>query len=209
MSGIHFEPEGGNVPSFPGGSGPSGPATPGFGATGQSGGSGAPSPMQVAASAAPTGPVNEYEEPPVPTVASAPKSFSPLPTGATLTNFSAKGNQITVSLNLNTGNPLWLTTYNYQATVSPAQLASLQGSGATSLSAALASMTPPPSFQCTSAMNTLTHFPSNMALFAKEFPYEYQKFMKNIEIQIFEQVNQQQNAAMAQIKQTMQQMESD
>jgi hypothetical protein len=209
---INFDPQGGSGPPLPSQE-PSGTAAPGFGAPASSASStGAPTPMQLAASstpAAPTGPVNEYEEPPAPTVASAPSSPVPPGPGGTLTNFAIKGNQLTVSLNLPTSSSLWLTQYTYTATVTPAQIASLARSGASSMAEGLANATPPLSFKCTSAMNSLTKFPSNMALFAKEFPYEYHKFMVNLAIQIFQQVHTQQDAAVAQMKQTMQQMESD
>lgn len=168
-----------------------------------------PSPMDLAATTAPSGPTGEYEEPPVPSMSSAPGSPVPPGPGGTLSNFNLQGNQLTVSLNINIGNKWWQNTYDYQATLTDGQIAALKSSGAGSLTAALQHIVPPPAYKCTNATNTLTHFPSNLGLFAKEFPYEYHKFILNIELQIFRQINSQQQQAMNQIKQTMQQMSQD
>lgn len=169
---------------------------------------GKPSPMDLA-SQSQSGPVGEYQEPPVPSLASAPKSPIPPPIDGTLTNFSIKNGVLKVSLQLPTGSSWWATNYDYQAPVTPGQTSALQNSSSSSLADALSKVSPPIVFSCTNASNALTHFPSNLSLFSKEFPYEYRKFLLNIETQIFMQIHSQQAQAINQMKKTMQEMEQD
>ncbi len=168
-----------------------------------------PSPMDLVAHPLATDPAREFEEPPTPSLESAPKSPVPPGRGCSITNLAIDGNKLTVTLNKESSSKSWQVQYDYQATLTPSQILGLKSVNTSSIAKALQGLRPPPAYECTNAANTLTHFPSNMALFQKEFPSEYNKFMENLEIGVFQQIHAQQEASNTKIKEIMQKMEKD
>ncbi|MEI6532125.1 MAG: hypothetical protein WCN87_04840, partial [Chlamydiota bacterium] len=165
------------------------------------------SPMELAGKTSPKSPTGEFEEPPTPTIESAPKSPVPPGKGGSIANLALNGNTLTVTLNKDSSSTSWQTQYDYKATLTQAQISKLKSGNPSSIAQTLQGLQPPPAYQCTNAANTLTHFPSNMNLFQKEFPAEYDKFMTNLETGIFQQIHAQQEASNAKMKEIMQKME--
>ena len=170
----------------------------------------APTPMQLASQQNSGNPVGEFQEPPPPTIADAPKDPLDAGIGSSLSSPSlSPSGKLSLSVYMGSSSATWQQEFDYTAQLSPSQVTALQSSSAGSITEALQSLSPPPAFTCTNASNHLTRFPANLQTFAKEFPSEYKKFITSFEMNVFNQIHSEQDQATTQMKQTMQQMEND